>query len=302
MAVASGTVAASASIWWMAIRPRTLSMAIVPVVVGAASAVAATGSFAVLGFLIALSVALAIQIGTNLLNDWRDGEFGLDTEQRLGPTRVTASGLMKPADVKRMAYIAFGCAAVAGLGAILLGGWPMAVIGASSLVAGLGYSNGPRPISGTPFGEVFVLAFFGVAAVLGTHWLMAGTWSLGAIAAGLQVGLPAAAVLLVNNHRDREGDAASGRHTLAILLGPDRSRQLYGFIVLAACGFGAVVALATLSFGPLATLAVLPLAFALRQRIDAEPIGRGLNEVLVRTAQFQVLLGVLLVCGLLIGV
>jgi 1,4-dihydroxy-2-naphthoate octaprenyltransferase len=301
MAVASGTVAASASIWWMAIRPRTLSMAIVPVAVGAASAVAASGGFAVFGFLIALSVALAIQIGTNLLNDWRDGESGLDSAERLGPTRVTASGLIKPANVKRMAYIAFGCAAAAGLLAIVIGGWPMAVIGGASLVAGLGYSNGPRPISGTPFGEIFVLAFFGVAAVLGTHWLMAGAWSLGALACGLQIGLPAAAVLLVNNHRDREGDAASGRRTLAILLGPDRSRQLYGIIVLAACGLGVAVALATLSFGPLATLAALPLALALRQRMAAEPIGRGLNEVLVRTAQFQVLLGVLLVCGLLIG-
>jgi 1,4-dihydroxy-2-naphthoate octaprenyltransferase len=263
--------------------------------------VAASGQFAVLAFLIALAVALAIQIGTNLLNDWRDGESGLDAADRLGPTRVTASGLMKPADVKRMAYIAFGCAAVAGLFAILVGGLPMLVIGAASLVAGLGYSNGPRPISGTPFGEVFVLAFFGVAAVVGTHWLMAGQWSVGAFACGLQIGLPAAAVLLVNNHRDRVGDAASGRRTLAILLGPDRSRDLYGYIVFGACGFGAVIALATLSFGPLATFAMLPLALALRRRMAAEPIGPGLNEVLVRTAQFQVLLGVLLICGLLIG-
>ncbi|WP_055038630.1 1,4-dihydroxy-2-naphthoate octaprenyltransferase [Blastochloris viridis] len=300
--MATGTGAASASIWWMAIRPRTLSMAIVPVAVGAASAVAGSGRFAVLGFLIALAVALAIQIGTNLLNDWRDGESGLDTADRLGPTRVTASGLMKPADVKRMAYIAFGCAAVAGLFAIVLGGVPMLVIGAASLVAGLGYSNGPRPISGTPFGEVFVLAFFGLAAVVGTHWLMTGAWSLTALMCGLQIGLPAAAVLLVNNHRDRVGDAASGRRTLAILLGPERSQSLYGLIMVGACLFGVLVALTSLSFGPLATLAALPLALALRRRIAAEAVGPGLNEVLVRTAQFQVLLGVLLVCGLLIAV
>ena len=298
----AGTAPTPASAWWLAIRPKTLTMAIVPVLTGAAAALSVTGSFALPQFLLALSAALAIQIGTNLFNDWRDAQTGLDTADRLGPTRVTASGLIAPDAVKRMAYAAFLYAAAAGALAVVIGGPAMAVIAATSILAGYCYSRGPWPISNSPFGEVFVLAFFGGVAVLGTYWLMVGTWSVAAIACGLQIGLPAAAVLLVNNHRDREGDAASGRRTLAILLGPDATRQLYRLFMVGACLFGIVVAVVTGSFGPLATLTALPLALSLSGAMAALPIGRDLNAILARTAQFQAVLGGLLVIGLLIGV
>lgn len=296
----SGEVVLSAgSPWWLAIRPRTLTMAIVPVVTGAVIAYAETARFALVPFLAALTVALAVQIGTNLLNDASDGESGLDRPGRLGPPRVTAEGLIKASEVKRAALLAFLAAALAGAVALVEGGLPILFIGIASLAAGWAYSRGPRPISATPFGEVFVLAFFGVAAVIGTHWLIAKAPSLVALLSGVVVGLPAAAVLLVNNHRDRDGDAIAGRRTLAIVLGIDGARRLYGALLIAAAVLGLPVALAAGAMGPALTMLATPLAASLYRLIAVEPIGRGLNALLARTARYQVIVAALLIAGLL---
>lgn len=288
----------AASIWWLAVRPRTLTMALMPVLVGAALAWHDVAQFRPLPFLAALLGALAIQIGTNLANDASDGESGLDRPGRLGPPRVTALGLASAAQVKLAAMLAFTVAAIVGLVAIHAGGWPILGIGIASLVSGWAYSRGPWPISASPFGEVFVLLFFGIIAVCGTYWLMALHISAAAFIAGVLVGLPAAAVLLVNNHRDRAGDSINGRRTLAIMIGDAASHHLFAVLVVSAAALGPLLALVSRHAGPCLTLLAMPLAVHLIRQFYREPTGTGLNNVLARTALYQIVLGVLLICGL----
>lgn len=299
MSLSSLAAPSAFTVWWMAIRPRTLTMAIVPVVAGALVAWHEAAVFRPLAFLAALVSALAIQIGTNLLNDASDCEAGLDRPGRLGPPRVSAEGLATPVQVKRAAKIAFTLAALAGLVCIAIGGVPIAAVGLASLLAGWAYSRGPAPISASAFGEVFVLLFFGVVAVGGTHYLMLEHASLLALLTGVAVGLPAAAVLLVNNHRDRAGDALNGRRTLAIRLGIGRTRALY-VAMLVSAGLGAAsLALLTETQAPLLALLALPVAAMLGREIHRLRIDGGLNELLARTAGYQLLLLALIALGLL---
>ena len=288
-------------IWWHAIRPRTLSMSVVPVLTGAVLAWTETGRFALVPVLAALIGALGIQIGTNLLNDASDGESGLDRPARLGPPRITAEGWASAAQVKAGALLSFLVAALAGLILVWIGGAPILAAGVASLLAGWAYSRGPAPISASPFGEVFVLIFFGVVALGGTYWLIAKAPSLMALCAGVLVGLPASAVLLVNNHRDRGGDALAGRRTLAIRIGLQATRRLYAAFLGLTLGIALTMALAAARPALALPLAAAPFAWSLAREMARAPIGFGLNLLLGRTAAFQALVAILFALGLVLS-
>lgn len=287
-------------LWIRAARPRTLTIAVSPVIVGAALAWREVGAIAWLPVLTALVVAIAIQIGTNLMNDAADGARGHDGPGRLGPLRVTAAGLLDLADVRRAGFIAFAVAGLAGLHAVHVGGWPILAIGIASVVAGLCYSNGPRPIAFTPFGEAFVVAFFGVAAVVGTALLAGAGLSAAGVLLGVALGLPAAAVLMVNNHRDRDADQRNGRRTLAIVIGPHWSAFAYAVMLLAPILIMPVVADLLRAVGFVAVILLLAPAAFLMFRFTTPPIGIGLNRLLALTALYQLALAIVVTLALMV--
>ena len=284
-------------LWIRAARPRTLTISLAPILVGLAHAFAEFGRIAWTPVLAATLSAVAIQIATNLANDATDGEKGLDGPRRLGPQRVTGAGLMSGDEVRRGAVIATLIAIATGLVAVAWGGVPILLIGMASIAAAWAYSNGPRPISGTPFGELFVVAYFGVAAVAGIEWLAAGRVSPVAVLLGVAIGLPAAAVLTVNNHRDRVEDARNGRRTLAILVGARGAVLLYAAELAAAVALAALAA-TTWTGAAVVALAVVPAILAARH-LARMPIGRELNSRLAATAGFQLLLAALIAVALL---
>jgi len=291
----------SLQVWMMAVRPKTLSIAAVPVMVGNALAWSEVGVLDPLILLVTLISAIAIQAGTNLYNDAADYLHGADQADRIGPVRVTAQGWVKPEQVKAAAMTAFAIAVFGGLYLSWIGGWVIVVIGLLSLLAGWGYSGGPRPIAYTPFGEVFVFCFFGVAAVSGSYYLQAGAVSDSAPIAGGAIGLLAAAVLHVNNYRDREQDGRAGRRTLAVLVNDTGAKAI--FALLMTVPFLVVLALFQ-SFPAahglwLVMAAALPALLLVRQ-FWHEPVGPAFNGLLAGTAGTQALFAILLCAGLLL--
>ncbi len=279
--------------WMAAIRPKTLTIALTPVAVGTALAWRDAGVIAFEVLVATLFGALLIQIGTNLHNDAADHERGADEPgRRLGPPRATAEGWLRAGDVRLVATVSFLLALLVGCYLIVLGGWPIAALGLACVLAGLSYSGGPRPISHSPLGELFVLLFFGLAAVGGTYYLQSGTLATGALLAGLAVGFPAAAVLTVNNHRDRAEDRLDGRRTLAILVGERASGTIYAALVLAPFALVPWLAAGSGGWGWL-PVACAPWALGLCRRLrgSAQPEGRALNRLLADTARFQLAFG-----------
>ncbi|MCU0975496.1 MAG: 1,4-dihydroxy-2-naphthoate polyprenyltransferase [Steroidobacteraceae bacterium] len=286
--------------WWVGARPRTLTMAVTPVIVGASLAWAegAVPRWAVL--LLTLACAVLIQVATNLLNDVSDFERGNDRADRVGPLRVTAAGWATPAEVRRAAWAALGFAALLGLVLVAIGGWVILAIGLFSIAAAWAYSGGRRPVSYRASGELFVLVFFGLVAVTGTHYLQADSWSAVALPAGFAVGSMAAAVLLLNNYRDIAGDIAVGRRTLAAALGPRRARAAFALLMLLPFALPAWLALREPA-QPGAWLAFVALPLALAVLRDMHRLaGPALNPVLARTALTQLAFGVLLSVGVLL--
>jgi 1,4-dihydroxy-2-naphthoate octaprenyltransferase len=284
--------------WWLAARPKTLSIALTPVMVGVSLAWAETGQFHGWIATATLATALLIQIGTNLHNDAKDFERGADSPARIGPARASAQGWFSPARVKRAAALSFAAAFSIGLYLSWLTGWEIFAVGILALAAGWAYTGGPRPIAYGPGGELFVLVFFGVVAVAGSYYLQTLDVSATALLTGAAVGLPAAAVLLVNNYRDLEQDQLAGRRTLVQRLGRGRARPVY--VALVCAPFALPLALTHLGYGPWLTFAASPAALFLARRFLREPPGPGLNRVLGRTAQLQLAYGLLLTAGLLI--
>lgn len=286
--------------WAIAARPRTLTMSVTPVVVGAALAWSQgfPRQWLVLGM--AVVCAMLIQGATNLLNDVSDFERGNDRADRVGPLRITASGLATPREVRRAAAFTFAIAAVVGLWLVWRGGAAILALGLISIVAGWAYSGGAKPISHSALGELWVLLFFGVVAVCGSHYLQAHEWSVLAVWFGLALGAMAAAVLLLNNYRDRDPDRAAGRRTLALAIGPQQSRTLFALLVLLPLVLPATLALADANYRALwlAWLALPLLVYvAVRMR---RLTGPGLNPVLGQTALAQLVFGALLALGLLL--
>ena len=285
--------------WVLAARVRTLPAAAAPVAVGTAVAIAAD-HFDFLRFFCALLGALFIQIGTNLANDYSDARRGADTEDRLGPVRVTAGGLVPPRHVLIATYISFGIAALFGVYLIAVAGWELAVIGVASIIAGVLYTGGPRPYGYAGLGELFVFLFFGVVAVAGSAFVQLEGWPSVAILASIPVGLLAAAVLVVNNVRDRETGARVGKRTLAVRLGPDRGRDLYTATVALAYVMVIPVAIAAKDPWPILALLSLPLALRMNATVRRHHDGPTLNGALAGTAQLELVFCVLLAIGLVI--
>jgi len=284
--------------WLAAVRPRTLPVAIAPVIVGTALAWAEQGAFSAAVLVAAGLGALLIQAGTNLHNDVADFERGADDPAtRLGPPRATAEGWLAPSAVRRGAFACFAAAAVVGAWLVWRGGWPILAVGVASLVCGWAYSGGPRPIAYSPVGELFVWLFFGVIAVGGTFYLHAGTLPGSAVAAGAVLGLPAAAVLVVNNYRDLEHDRQAGRRTFAVVFGRSASRAYYTILMLAPLFAAAAFALGgRLAWLP--ALLLLPWAWKLTRRFAREAPGAAFNTLLGDTARFQLALAALVCLGL----
>ncbi len=285
---------ATARNWLAGARPRTLPAAIVPVVVGAGVA-AGYGRFSLWKALLALVVALALQIGVNYSNDYSDGVRGTD-EKRVGPVRLVAAGLAPPRQVLAAAIGAFAVACVAGLVLSVATSWWLVLVGAAAVAAAWTYTGGRHPYGYRGLGEVAVFAFFGLAAVVGTAYVQVDRLTWLEFAAAVPVGLLACALLVINNLRDIPSDEVAGKRTLAVIMGDTRTRVLYAGCAL----IPFVVALAISPARPLAllTLAALPLALIPIRSVRAGAQGAALIGALGRTGRLQLAFGVLLTLGL----
>ena len=288
-------------LWAIAARPRTLPAAIAPVLVGTALA-GSEGVFRPLAFACALAGSVFIQIGTNLSNDYSDARRGADRDDRLGPLRVTAGGLMPPGRVLAGTYAAFGIAVAAGAYLVALAGWELLAVGAASILAGVLYTGGPRPYGYQGLGEAFVFLFFGVVAVVGSYFVQTEELRWEAFALSVPVGLLAAAVLVVNNIRDIDTDRRAGKRTLAVRLGRGRARGLYVAIVaLAFLAPAAIWAAGGLSAWLLLALLAAPLAPALARTVTSSADGPSLNRALAGTGVLLALFSLLLAAGVLLS-
>ena len=286
-----------AQIWLLAARPKTLPAAVGPVLVGTAAAFA-DGHFALWPMLAALAGALLLQIGSNFANDYFDFFKGADTHERMGPTRVTAGGLLSPAEVRWGMVVVFGLAALVGLYLITVGGWPMLALGASAIVAALLYSGGPLPYGYYGLGEFFVFLFFGVAAVAGTYYVQALTVTAQVWLASVPVGALITGVLVVNNVRDRATDAQANKRTLAVLLGDQGARVEY--VALLVVAYAAAIVLALDSLWLLLPFASLPLTLRLLRDVRTQR-GRALNQTLAGTARLSLIFSILLSLGFVLA-
>ena len=285
--------------WILAARPRTLGAAVVPVLAGAALAFAA-GSLDPLVAVLITACAVLIQIATNYFNDAIDHAKGADTAERIGPTRVTNAGLLAPRTVMRGGVVCLALAVLLSIPLVLHGGWPIVVIGLSSLLFAYAYTGGPFPLAYLGLGEIFVVLFFGIIAVVGTFYLNTLEWSLAAALAGMQIGLHSSVLLAVNNLRDIESDRAANKRTLAARFGLTFARRENAVLVMAPF----VLGLAWLPLGFLwaflLPLMTLPLAWWLaRACLDAQP-DRSVNQLLAQAAALHAVFGLLLSLGFLL--
>ena len=213
-------------IWWMAFRPKTLMAAIAPVMIGTAMAYG-DGIQHFPSALLCLLGALTIQIGTNLANDYFDFIKGADTKDRIGPTRVTQAGLVKPETVRLSFIIAFTLSALICVLLVMRAGWPIALIGIVSIISGIFYTAGPKPLGYIGLGDIFVLIFFGPVAVAGTYYVQSYEMNMAVILAGISPGLISTAILVVNNLRDRDSDSQTGKRTLVVRFGQSFAHTEY---------------------------------------------------------------------------
>ncbi|WP_417830672.1 1,4-dihydroxy-2-naphthoate octaprenyltransferase [Terasakiella sp.] len=281
------------SVLWVGIRPKTLSMSLTPILVAFSLALHNQQPPNYLVLLAICIGAISIQIATNLFNDAQDFLNGTDTGTRIGPQRITQAGLATPSQTRYSAFLFITIAAFCGLYLIGIGGWIVTLCGGLALLCAYTYSNGPFPISRGPFGELFVMLFFGIAAFNVSYLLLAGDWPENGWIYGVAIGCPACAILLLNNYRDLENDALVGRKTLAIYLGARASQIVFAFFM-----FAPYALLLTLPV-PLWFLAGIPLAilatfkmFTVKNKIE-------LNANLGISAASQILLCIGLAISLL---
>ncbi len=287
-------------VWLQAIRPKTLSAGIAPVLIGTGLAYG-HGAGRFLPALAALCGALLIQIGTNLANDYYDFKRGADTSERLGPIRVTQSGLISPTAVLAGAATSFAAACLVGLYLVAIGGWPVAALGAVSLLSGFAYTGGPAPLAYLGLGDLFVLAFFGFGAVAGTYFVQAGNLIPAVVGAAVPAGALGTAILVVNNLRDAITDGKAGKRTLVVRWGSRAGKIEYCAMLAAAFAAPLLLWSAGLARGWVllpwlsAPLAISPLRRVLTQE------GASLNPALGATARLQLVFGILLAVGLYLG-
>ena len=290
--------ATGAKPWFMALRPKTLTAALAPIIV--ATALVRFEGKPILWWvsICALLSSCFIQIGTNLFNDALDFEKGADTHTRIGPQRVTQSGLLTHKQVMVGGGICFLIAALLGVPLVMQGGWPIVAIGLVSLFLGYAYTGGPFPLAYKGLGDLFVIVFFGLVAVTGTYYLHTLEFSTTALVAGLQVGMLATVLIAINNLRDAPEDARCGKHTLAVRFGVGFARVEIAFLVIAPFLLGAFWGRTGAQ-----SAAVLPIiAFPIARRVIAgvwknapSPI---YNQFLAMGAGLQMLFAILLAIGL----
>ena len=288
-------------IWVMAARVRTLPAAVAPVLVGTALA-GFGGVFHILRFVAALVGAIFIQVGTNLSNDYSDARRGADADDRLGPVRVTAGGLVPPSRVLLATYLSFGIAVLAGVYLIVVAGWQLLLVGGASILAGVLYTGGPRPYGYEGLGEVFVFLFFGLVAVAGSYFVQTEHLDWEAFALAVPVGLIAAGILVVNNVRDIDSDRRASKRTLAVRMGRARTRVMFAAVIYIAYLLTPI----TWIFGPLSAWVMLPwltipLAAAIVRTVRTRVDGASLNRALAQTGMLQLAFCVLLSAGLLLS-
>jgi 1,4-dihydroxy-2-naphthoate octaprenyltransferase len=285
--------------WLIAARPRTLTAALVPVLVGCALAIRA-GQFDARVALATLLCATLIQIGTNFANDLHDFKKGADTPARLGPMRVTSAGLLTPQQIERGMWVIFGLAVMVGLYLAWVGGWPIVVIGLLSILAGLAYTAGPYPLGYHGLGDVAVFIFFGLVAVVGTYYTQTHSVTAPVIVAAVPIGALATNILVVNNVRDADTDRMAGKRTLAVLLGRNAARAEYVLLMLIAY-FSPLVLWFAFGFDAwiLLPLISLPVAWRWLQFVR-QMEGPALNQALGGTAQLLALYGALFALGIVL--
>lgn len=285
------------NVWIMAARPKTLAAAVAPVLLGTAMAFEA-GAFHGPSAFFALLGAILIQVGVNFHNDYADFVKGTDTEERVGPTRVTQAGYVAPATMRRATVVVFALAVAAGLYLIARGGWPVLAIGVLSIASAILYTAGRYSLADTGLADLFVLVFFGPVAVGGTYYVQALDVTAPVLVAGLGPGLLAEAILLVNNVRDREGDRQAGKKTLPVRFGRRFGVGLYAFCIVGAALLPVGLYFAT-GARPwaMAGALVLPLAVPLVRRLARTREPKRLNPLLGATGRLLVLYSVLFAVG-----
>jgi len=285
--------------WILAARPRTLGAAVIPVLAGGALAFAA-GNLDPMAMVLIIACAVLIQIATNYFNDAIDHAKGADTAERIGPTRVTNSGLLAPRTVMTGGAACLALAVALSIPLVLHGGWPVVVIGILSLFFAYAYTGGPFPLAYLGLGEIFVVLFFGIIAVAGTFYLNTLELSSAAVLAGLQIGLHSSVLLAVNNLRDIDSDRAANKRTLAARFGLTFARRENAALVMAPF----VLGIAWLPLGYLwaflLPLMTLPLAWWLARACLVANPDRSVNQLLAQAAALHAAFGLLLALAFLL--
>lgn len=283
--------------WIAGARPRTLPAAVAPVLIGTGAAYA-IGRGRPIPALLALVVALSLQVGVNYANDYSDGIRGTD-RQRVGPARLVGQGLARPPQVKRAAFAAFGVAGLAGVGLAALSSWWILLGGAAAVLAAWCYTGGPRPYGYLGLGELFVFVFFGLVATAGTTYTQALTITPAAWAGAVGVGAMSCAILMANNIRDIPGDERVGKRTLAVRLGDDRARWAY--VVLVAVGFAAALVASRFHVGALLALVAAVFVDRPTRAVRAGAAGAELIPVLAATGRGTLAYGLAMGLGMGLG-
>lgn len=287
----------TAATWIAASRPKTLPAALSPVLIGTSMAFSDDSLHILSAALCAISAGF-IQVATNFHNDVADFEKGGDTPDRKGPLRVTAAGLVSPSTMKRATAGAFAVAVLAGAYLMVRGGWPIVVIGVLSILFGILYTGGRRSLASLGLADLFVFIFFGPVAVAGTYYVQTLTVNASVIIAGLAPGALSVAILLVNNTRDVDEDARSGKRTLIVRLGRDWGARLYALCLGLAAAVPTVLALMQPSRSMvLVALLAIPVGIHVLRRLGSETDGAKFNQFLARTAQVLLLYSVLFSVG-----
>jgi len=285
--------------WLLAIRFKTLSAAISPVILGSSLAFH-DGIFYPFVFFMTLLASILIQIGTNFANDVYDYEKGSDREDRLGPLRATQMGLILPITMKKAMWLTFFFSICIGFYLVMIGGWPIICIGLLSIASGIAYTGGPYPLGYYGFGDVFVFIFFGIIAVSGTYYLQTGVVNFEVILLGVSIGMLSTAVLVVNNLRDINADKISGKRTLAVLFGEKFTKFEYSILMLLPFFFPIYMWLKFQNeFSLFITIFALPISLYLVKDIYNRS-GRELNNILARTSRFLFVFSCLLSIGLIL--
>jgi len=285
--------------WLLACRPKTLTAAAAPVLVGTAVAVR-EGGMKPGPAMAALLGALFLQVGANLVNDLSDGLRGTDGDDRLGPPRALQSGWLTAGALKTGIFTAFALATLCGMYLLQAGGWPVVWIGVASIVAGIAYTAGPYPLGYHGLGDLFVFAFFGPVAVMGTTFVQTGNWSMLGLICSVPIGLVSAAILMVNNLRDAEGDHRSGKNTVVVSRGGRFARRMYAMELLIPLAAGTALVFTEKSLWLLLVWAAALPACRLVYDVWTSENPRLLNPVLERTAKYLFLYAALLSAGLVL--